>query len=151
MRIAIGLDLARISVARVAGVGQIVTGGCSVAVAAKLHDLLVCLHGLRGLVLFAVDDGKPIQEGRAVLLLLLGVLAIGVRGGVENAGQYIGCLAVFAQCVVDERLVVAEFERILHLRLRLLQGCQRLVVVALATLNLGDANLRLRVRGIRCH
>ena len=70
---------------------------------------------------------------------------------VENAGQNIRCLAVLAQRVVDQRLVVAQFQRVLHLRLRLLQRRQRLVVVALAALDLGDADLRLRVRRVRRH
>ena len=138
VRVAIGVDLDHRSPALRSRLRQV-------------DHLLVGRHGFGRLVLLAIDDAKPVEEDRAVLLLLLGVLAIGMRRRIENAGENAGCLVVLAQRVVGQGLVVVQLERILDLRLCLFEGCERLVVMALAALDLGDTNLGLGVRGVCGH
>jgi len=54
-----------------------------------------------------------------------------------------------AQRIVDQSFVRAQFSRVLDLRLAFSKRRQRILVVALAALNLGDAKLRIGVGGVR--
>ncbi len=68
-----------------------------------------------------------------------------MRRAVQQRLQRADRLVVAAQRVVDQCLVVVQFDRVLRQRLGLLQRRERLVVMSLPPLNLRDANLRLRV------
>ncbi len=106
---------------------------------------LVGLHRLVGLVLLAVHIGQPVEEDGAIVLFRFGVLAVRVAGLLYQALQGLRRLVVVAQGVVDQGFVEADFERIRGQRLGLLQRGQRLLVVALAALDLRDAQIGLRV------
>ena len=118
--------------------------------AAELGHLLVVADSFSGLVLLAVDGAETVEEEVAIGLLWIGVLAVGVAGGGEQLLENVECVIVAAERVVDEGFVVAELGGILHERLGFIKGVEGFLVVALATLNLGDADLRLRVLRLGC-
>ena len=94
---------------------------------------------------FAVDDCQAVEEDGAVRLLAIGVLSVRCARCQPPACQHVDCVVVAAERVVDERFVVGQLERIGRQRLGLLEGLERVVIMSLAALNLGDMNLRLRI------
>ena len=68
--------------------------------------------GLIGLVLFVVDRAQPLEEDAAVVLLLGGVGAVGVRSEVHHLLVDLGGLVIAAKHVEQKPFVIAGFERI---------------------------------------
>ena len=128
--IAIGIHLALVTTLRI--------------VAAHRGHLLVSLYGLIGFVLLAVDVRQAVEEDRAVVLFRVGVLTIGMVGLDHQVFENDGRFFVMAQGIVDQCFVEADLERVGAESLGLLEGGQRLIVVTLPPLDLGDAQIALR-------
>ena len=117
-------------------------------VAAHVDHLLVGGDGLVGLVLLVIDGAEALEEDAAVVLFLVGVGAVGVGGEIDHGRVGLRGLVEAAQHVEQQAFVVAGFEACGVELARFLDGGQRIFILALAALNLGDVDERLGVVGV---
>ena len=111
-------------------------------VAAHVDHLLVSGDGLVGLVLLVIDGAQALEKDAAIVLLVGGVGAVGVRGEIDHVLVDLRGFVEAAQHIEQQALVVAGFEVVRFLLERLANGGQRVFVLALAALNLADVNQR---------
>ena len=112
--------------------------------AAHVDQFLIGGNGLGGLVLLVIDRPQPLQEDAAIVLLLGGVSAVGVRGQVHHLLEDLRGLVEAAQHVQQQPFVIAGFQDFGSLLARLADGRQRILVLSLAALDLANVNQRAR-------
>ena len=134
VRFAIGIDLTLVATDDV--------------VPAERDHLLVGINGLGGPVCLTVDHTEAIEENGAIRLFGIGIG--GFLGGCEDLFQDRDGLVILAQRVIKYGLVESEFEVICTsvAELNLVQGCERLRIMALTALNFRDLDLGFDVGGI---
>ena len=103
-------------------------------------SFLVGGDGLGDLVLLVIDRPQPLQEDAAIVLLLGGVGAVGVRGQVHHLLEDLRGFVEAAQHIQQQPLVVAGFQIAGLLHARFADGGQRILILSLAALNLADMN-----------
>ena len=94
--VAIGVDLALIA--------------AQSGVATHVDHFLICGDGVLSLVLLVVDGAEAFEEDAAIVLLVVGVGAVGVRGEVDHVLVDLNGFIVAAEDVEQQAFVVAGLE-----------------------------------------
>ena len=110
-----------------------------------LDQFLKGRNRLIRLVLLVIDRAQPLQEDAAIVLLLGGIRAVGMRGQIHHLLVDLGRFVVAAQHIQQQSLVVAGFERLRVLVERLLNCNQCIFILSLAAQNLPDVDENTRV------
>src|SRR6185369_125625 len=130
------------------GIDDLLVAALGILVAQGYH-FPECLDGLGIILVVAINRAQTFQKHRSVVLLGLGVTVVGLLGLLEQILQDLDRLVVTPLRLVHSGHVVGHFDRVLHHRPGLLQTLQRLVESAALAVNLGHAQVGLRIFGIR--
>ncbi len=118
-------------------------------VVAQRQHLLECLYGKLIVVVVAVDRSQALKKHRPVVFFALAVAIVGFVGFLDQVLQNLRRFVVAPLRLVNGGDVVRHFHRVLHHGLGLLQVVQREIELAVPAVNLGHAQVGLRVLGIR--
>src|SRR5664279_422556 len=115
---------------------------------AKGKYLAEGLDRLLVLVGFAVHRAEPLQKNRPVVLVGHAIFAVGVFGFLQQLIKNLDGVFVFSLGLVNDRNVVLHFQGIRYDRGGFLQRFQCLIEFPVTAIDLGNAHVGLRVRGI---
>ena len=120
------------------GIDHLLVAALGIVVAQGQH-FAEGIDGALIVAVVAVDGAQALQENGPVILLALGVAAIGLLGFLQQVLQYLNGFVVTALGLVDGGDVVGDFDRVLHHGLGFFQIVEREVELAALAVDLGHA------------